>query len=439
MSARSKYKVGMISLGCPRNLVDSESMLGRLAGKGYSVVDMPSADVGIVNTCAFIDDAKKESIDVILDLIDLKKEGRLKKIIVCGCLPQRYKKQLKKEFSEVDVFVGRSSLNHETKRFAITPLHYAYIKICEGCVNNCSYCVIPKIKGRFTSLDEPSALNKVASFSRQKISELNVIGQDITGYGLDLYGERSLPALLKKIAREAKGIGWIRLLYLYPGPVIDEVLSVIKHNPKFCQYIDLPIQHINDRILKLMRRHTAKKEILTLIEKVRRRLPEAAIRTSLIVGFPSESDRDFEELLAFVKAVRFERLGAFMYSREENTPAYNFKNQIPEAVKQKRYAALMSTQREISRELNQKFMGKIIDVLIDEKENGRYLGRSQYDAPEVDGIVYVNAKDRLAPGDFVKVNITDTLEYDLVGEAQPFLERTRVFQGRAGNKEGRAG
>lgn len=417
MSKQRKDKIGIISLGCPRNLVDSESMMGRLAGKGYQIVDLPFADVGIVNTCAFIDDAKKESIDVILDLIDLKKEGRLKKIIVCGCLPQRYKNTLKKELPEVDCFVGAPSLNHETRRFAITPGHYAYLKICEGCVNNCSYCVIPRIKGRFTSLDEGGVLNKVASLSRQKVSELNVIGQDITGYGLDLCGIRKLPALLKKIAREAKGVGWIRLLYLYPGPVIDDVLSIIKDNPKFCKYIDLPVQHINGRILKLMRRHTSNKEILALIEKIRRRLPEAAIRTSLIVGFPSESDRDFDELLRFIKDVRFERLGAFMYSREESTPAYNFKKQVPQGVKQNRYAALMSAQREISRELNQEFMGKVIEVLIDEEEGGRYLGRSQYDAPEVDGTVYVNAKAPLTPGDFVKVTITDTLEYDLVGEA----------------------
>jgi ribosomal protein S12 methylthiotransferase len=417
VDTKNKYKVGILSLGCPRNLVDSESILGRLSQKGYPIVDLTQADVGIVNTCSFIEDAKRESIDAILDLIDLKKEGKLKRIIICGCLSQRYKDSLRKRLPEVDAFVGRVSLNHGASRFAITPVHYAYLKICEGCIHNCSYCVIPKIKGRFVSLDVNSVLDKVSRFDEDRISELNIIGQDITGYGLDLYGARKLPSLLKKIIKKAKHISWIRLLYLYPGQGIEELIPVIKDCPKICKYIDLPIQHINDRILKMMHRDTAKKDILKLIEKIRKNIPEAGIRTSLIVGFPSETEREFQELLNFVKDAKFERLGAFIYSREEDTAAYDFKKQIPRLTKIQRLDAIMSSQRVISQELNKRFLGKIIDVLIDEKEKDYYLGRSQYDAPEVDGSVYVNSKEPLKPGDFTKVKITDTLEYDLVGEA----------------------
>jgi len=417
VDTKNKYKVGILSLGCPRNLVDSESILGRLSQKGYPIVDLTQADVGIVNTCSFIEDAKKESIEAILDLVDLKKEGKLKRIIVCGCLSQRYKDGLRKRLPEVDAFVGKVSLNHGVSRFAITPAHYAYLKICEGCIHNCSYCVIPKIKGRFASLDINSVLDKVNGFDEDRISELNIIGQDITGYGLDLYGARKLPGLLKKIIKKAKHISWIRLLYLYPGEGIEELIPMIKDSPKICKYIDLPIQHINDRILKMMHRDTAKKDILKLIEKIRKNIPEATIRTSLIVGFASETEREFQELLNFVKDTKFERLGAFIYSREEGSAAYDFKKQIPRLTKIQRLDAIMSSQRVISQEINKRFLGKMIDVLIDEKEKDYYLGRSQYDAPEVDGSVYVNSKETLKLGDFVKVKITDTLEYDLVGEA----------------------
>lgn len=417
MIIKNKNKVGILSLGCPRNLTDSESILGRLAQKGYKIVDLDQADIGIVNTCAFIEDAKVESIDAILDLVALKKEGKLKKIIVCGCLPQRYKDLLQKELPGVDAFVGSLSLNHSSRRFAITPAHYAYLKICEGCVNNCSYCVIPRIKGRFSSLEVNSILEKAEEFDKERISELNIIGQDITGYGLDLYGKRYLPQLLQDIVKKTKHIGWIRLLYLYPHPALDELLRIIKDSPNICKYIDLPIQHSNNRILKLMRRNTTQKDILKTIDKVRKIIPSVTIRTSLIVGFPSETEREFKELLNFVQSVKIDRLGAFIYSREEGTAAYDFKNQIPRRIKLQRLDAVMSAQRFISQELNQKFIGKILDVLIDEKEKDFYLGRTEYDAPEVDGSVYVNSKHELKPGDFVKVKITSSLEYDLVGEA----------------------
>lgn len=416
VNLKDKSRVGILSLGCPRNLVDSESILGRLSQKGYPIVDLSQADIGIVNTCSFIEDAKRESIDAILDLVDLKKDGRLKKIIVCGCLSQRYQDELRKEIPEVDAFMGKVSLNHDAGRFAITPRHYAYLKICEGCVHACSYCVIPKIKGKFTSLAIDSILDKVKDFDRQGISELNIIGQDITGYGLDLYGQRRLTGLLKKIDKEAKHIGWIRLLYLYPGPEIEELIPLIKDSPGICKYIDLPVQHINERILKLMRRNTSKKGILGLIEKIRKDTPDVGIRTSLIVGFPSETEEEFRELLDFVKDAKFERLGAFIYSREEGTPAYGFKKQLPPSVKIRRLNAVMSAQRSVSEELNKKFLGKTMKVLIDEKQKDYYLARTQYDAPEVDGSVYVNSKKELKPGDFAQVKITGTLEYDLIGE-----------------------
>lgn len=413
----NKPKIGVLSLGCPRNITDTESILGNLTAKGYPVVDIGDADIGIVNTCSFIEDAKRESIEAILDLADLKKNGVIKKIVVCGCLVQRYKDALRRELPEVDAFIGRPSLNHNRRRFAITPKHYAYLKICEGCVNNCSYCIIPQLKGRFTSLEMKSVLDKVAQLDRDKITELNIIGQDISGYGLDLYKARKLPQLLRKVIAQAGNISWIRLLYLYPDQVIEEVLDLVRDEPKICKYIDLPVQHINNRILRLMNRKTSKANILRLIDLIRKKVPQAAIRTSLIVGFPSETDKEFKELLDFIDQVRFERLGAFIYSREEGTPAYDFPGQVPRKTKDARLNTLMLQQQKISHELNQDFLGKVIDVLIDEREGDSYLGRSQYDAPEVDGQVYVNSDKELKPGEIIQVKITDTLEYDLVGKA----------------------
>ncbi len=412
-----KDKIGILSLGCPRNLVDSENILGRLNLKGYNIVDMEEADIGIVNTCSFIEDAKRESVEAILDLVALKKEGKLKKIIVYGCLAQRYKDKLRKELPEVDAFVGRVSLNHTLDRFALTPQHYAYLKICEGCINNCSFCIIPKIKGKFTSLNINSILDKVDSLDRDKVSEINIIGQDITGYGIDLYGAIKLDEILEKIVKRTRNIGWIRLLYLYPNRISDGLLQLIKNSPRVCKYIDLPLQHINGRILKLMNRQIKKIEVLKLIEKIRKLIPDVGLRTSIIVGFPSETDKEFKELLRFIEEARFERLGAFIYSREEGTAAYNLKEQIPLALKKERFNMIMSCQQKISQDINKEFLGKVIDVLIDGQEKDYYLGRSQYDAPEVDGLVYVGVSKELKAGDFVKVKITDTLEYDLVGEA----------------------
>lgn len=433
-----KPNIGILSLGCPRNLVDSQSILARLNLKKYKIVDMDKADIAIVNTCAFIQDAKIESIDAILELADLKKADRLKKIIVYGCLTQRYQDKLRRELPEVDAFVGRISFpayhsngfpkagsrlvlddkreDHNLKEFSLTPRHYAYLKICEGCINNCSYCIIPKIKGRFISLDIDSILGKVEILDKRRISELNIIGQDITGYGIDLYKDAKLVGLLRKIVKKVKNIGWLRLLYLYPSRVTDELLEFIRDEPRICKYIDLPIQHINDRILRLMNRDTTKKDILRLIAEIRRKIPDVAIRTSLIVGFPSEQDEEFQELVKFVEDVKFERLGAFIYSREEKTKAYSLKKQIPPKTKVERFNTIMSLQKNISQEVNRRFLGRIMDVLVEEKEGDCFLGRSQYDAPEVDGLVYISSKNKLNPGDFIKVKITGALEYDLMAE-----------------------
>ena len=412
-----KQNLGIISLGCPRNLVDAESLLARLDSKGYRIVDdIAASDVVLVNTCAFIEEAKRESVETILDLIELKKKGKLKKIIVYGCLAQRYK-DLNKELPEVDAFVGAPGLKTEPGRYALTPKHYAYLKICEGCLNNCSYCVIPKIKGKLKSLDEKAIIRQVRYFNRKKISELNIIGQDITGFGLDCSNRPGLTGLLKKIIQNAPDIAWIRLLYLNPERVSDELLKFISSHEQVCKYIDLPIQHINNRMLKLMNRKITRGEIISLIEKIRKVIPGVCLRTSLIAGFPSETEAEFKELMDFVRQAKFDRLGVFIYSREEGTAAYSFKGQVSQKVKQERFEAIYALQQGIAADVNAKFLDKRITVLIEEKQDGAYIGRSQFDAPEVDGLVYVSSKGLLKIGEFVKVRITDTLEYDLVGEA----------------------
>jgi len=413
-----KAKIGMLSLGCPRNLVDSENLLGRLKQKGHAIVEMDKADIALINTCAFIDEAKKESVDAILDLIELKNKGKLKKIIVYGCLSERYKDALRKKLPEVDAFIGKISLNQSLNRFSITPKHFAYLKICEGCLNACSFCIIPKIKGKFVSLKPGFILDEVRQFNRRKLSELNIIGQDITGYGADLKEKTSLASLVKQVAKTAKNIHWIRLLYLNPTRISDELLSLIKNEPKICKYIDLPVQHINDRILKLMNRRVTKKDIMKIIEKIRKTIPGVALRTSIIVGFPSEPEKEFKELLDFIQEVGFERMGAFSYSAEEGTPAYSLKKQVPKKVRSARLDSLMLTQQKASRKANRKFLGKTLEVLVDEEDNGTYLGRTQFDAPEVDGLVYVKSSRKLHRGEFVKVKINDTLEYDLAGEVE---------------------
>lgn len=423
--------IGMVSLGCPKNLVDSEAILADFVKKGFKVIDEAAkADVVVVNTCAFIEDAKRESINTILDLIQLKKEGMIKKIIVAGCLPQRYEKVLRKEMSEIDVFHGvrEFSKADPEDRLLITPKHYAYIKISEGCDNRCSYCVISKIRGPYKSRSMEAVLkeiNDIYKDSKGKLKEINLISQDLTYYGMDSYGKLSLAAFLRKINKDIK---WVRLLYAHPAHFTDELIETIKDTPNICKYIDLPVQHISDKLLKLMGRKVTKKDILSLILKLRKNIPSISIRSSLIVGSPGETEKDFRELMGFIKDIKFERLGIFIYSREEDTPAYNFKGQVSDKIKKERFDQAMLLQQEVAKEVNAKFLGKTLEVLIeeqlkDEHPLGRhtYIGRTYADAPEVDGQVFVRCRGGVTPpllkvGNFVDVKITDTLEYDLIGE-----------------------
>ena len=443
-----KTKIGMLSLGCARNLVDAEVILGYLKEAGFTVsFEIAEADVAIVNTCCFIREAEEESIDVILKLCRLKEEGKITRIIVCGCLAQRYKRELLNELKEVDAFVGvggidkiaavvkqllngRRSLGvfgrpeflytHRSPRIFFTPGHFAYVKISEGCNHRCSYCIIPTLRGKYRSRPMDSILKEgEALLNKRLVSEINLIGQDTTMYGQDLYAQNRIAELLAKLAGKAKA-RWVRLLYAHPKHFSQKLMSVIRDEPSICKYIDLPIQHINDKILEKMNRRTSRKEILSLIERARKEIPEIAIRTTLIVGFPGETDKQFRELLDFIRDAKFERLGLFKYSRQADTLAYDFGRQVPEKIKQTRYDEALSLQQDISTKINQAFLGRELRVLIDEQDTqdkGVFLGRSEADAPEVDGCVYVHSKKRLKTGDFVQVKIIDTLEYDLVGEA----------------------
>lgn len=436
----------MISLGCPRNLVDSEVMVGILKEKGYPIAEkIDESDIAIVNTCAFIKDATDESIDTILALADLKKRKIIKHIIVAGCLAQRYKDKLKQELAEVDGIIGTGDLprigsivrniskkktfsvisekpefiySHRHKRSFITPTHYIYVKIQEGCSNKCSYCIIPQLRGQLRSRPRASILKEIEAITEKGIiSELNIIGQDTTFYGYDLYKESRIADLLRSIATMDK-VRWIRLLYTHPAHYSDELIEIIKNEASICKYLDLPIQHISDKVLKDMNRNTTAHSIQSLIERLRENIPGLAIRTTVMVGFPGETESDFKKLLSFLKDTKFERLGVFSYSNEEGSRSARRKDQISDKVKQERLSEIMKLQQEISSEQNSALLGRALDVLIDEKsskEEGLYLGRTESDAPSVDGQVFVKAKD-LKPGDFVKVNITDTLEYDLVGE-----------------------
>lgn len=417
-------------MGCARNLVDSEVLAGRLKRKGYELLNLDTIrnsisnaedklDIALVNTCAFIKEAKEESIQTILDLIEAKKEGRLRRIIIAGCLSQRYGRQLIKHLPEVDAFQGVISLNHSQARFYLSPRHYAYVKICEGCINQCSFCAIPKIKSKFTSRQIQSITQEIKTLDSRGCREINLIGQDITAYGWDLYREFRLVDLIKQILKNSKKANWLRLLYLSPERLSEELIQLVAASPRIVKYIDLPLQHINNRILKLMHRKINSSQIFKLIDKIRKKIPGVALRSSLIVGFPTETDKDFRELLDFIKEIRFERLGLFMYSREEGTQAFGFSPQIPQRIKEERYNIIMSCQQEIASQINQRWQGKILEVLIEEKEaSGLYIGRSQYDAPEVDGLVFVTSKRELPIGNFADVKINDTLEYDLVGQTK---------------------
>ena len=442
-------RIGIKSLGCPKNFVDSEVICGELREKGYQISGkIDHSDIVIINTCSFIRDAVEESVEEILKLVKLKKEGKIKHIIVTGCLPQRYKDDnLKQEFPEVDAFLGVGELldidstiksllqsekiykvcaepkflyNHNTPRTILTPQHYAYIKISEGCQNNCTYCLIPQIRGNHRSRKMEDIIEEVKMISeKQNLSEIILIGQDTTLYGFDLYGEYKLAELLKKLSLlELKNLKWIRLLYTHPAHYTDKLIEVIADYSKICPYLDLPLQHISDKILKRMNRSVNKNDVICLINKLRARIPNLTLRTTFMVGFPGETDKDFKELLNFVKEFRFERLGAFIFSREEGAPAYYFPQQIPLRIKKERLKELMLTQQLISKEINNGYLGKEVEVLVDEIKLGKpkiSIGRTKGDAPEIDGKVIIKT-DKAQVGDIIKVKVLEALEYDLIGE-----------------------
>lgn len=430
-------KVLIVSLGCSKNLVDSEIMTGELIKNGFEITgDAESADVIVVNTCAFIDEAKSEAIDTILEMNTYRDRGQLKKLIVTGCMAERYKDEILRELPEVDAIVGVSRFDEiasvikdegdtflgnenaaypeQAKREISTPFYTAYLKIAEGCDNNCTYCAIPKIRGKFRSRKIEDIVSEAKKLAEDGVLELNVIAQDTAYYGTDLYGEPRLAQLLEKFCK-IDGIEWIRVLYMYPERIDEKLLKVFVENKKLARYFDIPIQHINDEILKKMGRRTCRKEILEKIELIRKVLPDAVLRTSLIAGFPGETERQHEELCEFIKEVKFDRLGVFAYSREEGTPAYRLPNQIDEETKILRRDRLMEIQNGISKELCKRFIGKILPVLAEEMIDGVMCGRSIYDAPEVDGNVYFEGGEENMLGEIRNVLIKDADDYDLTG------------------------
>ena len=412
-----KKTISVISLGCPRNLVDSEMIMSGFIKKGYRFKENAlNSDTVIVNTCAFVEDAKRESIDAILKVIDAKKAGNIKKIIVAGCLSERYKDELAGELKEVDEFRGvlDSKVGNGRDRSLLTPKHYAYIKISEGCANRCTYCVIPYLKGGYKSRPIEAVKKEADKLIKNGAKELILIGQDTSLYGSDLYGKKMLADLLKELAGISKDV-WIRLLYLHPANLDKEVIKIIRDNKNICRYIDLPLEHISDRILTKMARRINKKGVISLLRYIRKEIPEICIRTSFIAGFPGETDKEFKELVSFIKEMKFERLGVFKYSREEDAPAYKYKDQISEKEKERRFNSIMSAQQGVSRKINEKFKGRVLKALVEEKGRDCYVGRTEYDSPDIDGMVYVKGEN-LKIGNFYDVRITDTYEYDLVGE-----------------------
>jgi ribosomal protein S12 methylthiotransferase len=436
-------KVKVVTLGCEKNLVDSEIMAGLIHGRGFQLVDnKEDATVIIVNTCGFIDAAKEESVNTILDMAELKQTAKLKALIVSGCLTQRYKKQLMEEMPEIDgivgtgdfdkineivdealrgrkpVLVGNPVFNYDQNlpRLVTTPRYTAYVKIAEGCDNACTFCSIPIMRGAFRSRSMESIISEVEQLASQGVKEISLIAQDSTNYGTDIYDGFMLPSLLDKVS-EVAGIEWIRLHYAYPGFFSDELIQTMATNPKVCKYIDMPLQHSEDSILKRMRRPGRQKDTRELVRKIRESIPNVALRTSLIVGFPGETEEDFENLKQFVRDMQFDRLGVFAYSKEDDTPAARLPDQVPDDVKEFRANTIMEIQREISNLCGGKRIGQEINVLI-ERYDGRsdvYVGRSEYDAPEIDGEVFVsNAK--LDIGEIAKVRITHSYEFDLTGE-----------------------
>jgi len=437
-------KIGFISLGCSKNQLDTEVMLHELASAGYEITpEETEADIIIINTCAFIESAKKEAIDNILDVAWLKKNAKLKGIVVTGCLVERYREEVLNEFPEVDAVLGVGSIHNiveavktvargrkryfscEDKnsvalggdRVITTPSHWTYLKIGEGCDNRCTYCAIPYIRGKYRSRPIEDLIAEAKDLEKNGALEINLIAQDITRYGIDLYGEYSLAKLLRELTAATKR-PYFRLLYCYPDKITDELIAEIRDNPRVLKYIDLPLQHISDHMLKSMNRHGNKAMIKDVISRLRS-IPDLTLRTTFITGFPGETEEDFEELCEFVKETKFDRLGVFPYSREEGTPAYDFPDQIDEQVKQDRADIIMREQLEITEEKNNAMIGKTVRVLVEDFDpvSEAHFGRSYADAPEIDGKIYFGAKRRIAPGHLIDVKITEAVDYDLYGTA----------------------
>lgn len=441
-----EYKVGMISLGCPKNQVDAEHMLALIDAAGCEIVDyVDGCDVVIVNTCGFIDDAKKEAIENILDMVELKKEGIISKIVVTGCLAQRYKDEIVTEIPEVDAVVGigangdivktieevmsgvdtiekyppRCDLPLEGQRILTTPQYWAYLKIGEGCSNRCTYCTIPSIRGNMRSRSMENVIEEAKQLAESGVKELILIAQDTTSYGLDLYGELKLPELLNELCK-IDSIEWIRLLYCYPDRITDELIETMKKQYKVVNYIDLPLQHADDKILKAMNRRGDQAMIRNVIEKLRTEIPDVVIRTTFIVGFPGEGEDEFENLAVFVNEIEFDRLGVFTFSAQEGTPAYDMEDQVEEDVKTRRGEIIMQDQYSIMEEKNSEKIGKTYKVIVEDYDgySDSYTGRTYMDAPEIDGIVRFTSDRDLDIGDFVEVEIFDVEDYDLIGEVK---------------------
>ena len=433
-----------ISLGCDKNLVDSEVMLGLLNAKGYQMVDDEmKADIIIVNTCCFIHDAKEESIQTILEMAQYKTDGRLKVLVVTGCLAQRYQQEILDEIPEVDAVLGTTSYDKiveaveealagkghvevedidalplvDTGRLVTTGGHFAYLKIAEGCDKHCTYCIIPKIRGNFRSVPMERLIKEAGELAGQGVKELILVAQETTLYGKDLYGEKSLHRLLRELCK-ISGIRWIRILYCYPEEIDENLIQVMKEEKKICHYLDLPIQHANDDILKRMGRRTSKKQLEEIIGRLRREIPDIALRTTLITGFPGETKEQHEELMEFVDEMEIDRLGVFTYSPEEDTPAADMPDQVPEEVKEERQAEIMELQQEIVFDQAEAMIGREVLVMIEGKvaDENAYVGRTYKDAPNVDGLIFINTEAELMSGDFAKVKVTGALEYDLIGE-----------------------
>ena len=426
-----KTKVNIVTLGCSKNQVDSEVLLTQLRGNGIDAVHESTTDdsrVVVINTCGFIDNAKQESIDTILRYVDAKEEGLVEKVYVTGCLSQRYQEDLKKEIPQVDAWFGTRDLSRLLKQFnanykqelvgeriLTNPGHYAYLKISEGCDRPCSFCAIPLMRGGHVSRPMEDLVKEASNLARQGTRELLLIAQDSTYYGLDLYKKRNLAELLRRLS-DVEGIGWIRLHYAFPAGFPMDALEVMAERPNICKYLDIPLQHGSTRMLKIMRRGITREKTEELLHTIREKVPGIAIRTTLIAGHPGESEADFDEMMQFVERSRFDRLGVFTYSHEENTHAYTLPDDVPELVKQERMEAIMELQQGISLELNQAKVGKTFQVLVDRMEGGQFIGRTEFDSPEVDNEVMITSADYLRQGDFYPVRINAATEFDLSGE-----------------------